>query len=48
MEIIDNFWFILLIFLAPYIYKTLQNYFYFIEEVLNFSLVCHMWRLVKN
>ena len=28
--------------------KTLQKYFYVVEEVLNFDLVDHMWKLVKN
>ena len=28
--------------------KTLQKYFYLVEEVLNFYLVGHMWTLVKN
>ena len=28
--------------------KTLQKYFYLVEEVLRFDLVGHMWKLVKN
>ena len=28
--------------------KTLQKYFYLVEEVLSFDLVGHMWKLVKN
>ena len=28
--------------------KTLQKYFYLVEEVLCFDLVGHMWKLVKN
>ena len=28
--------------------KTLQKYFYVVEEVLNFDLVGHMCKLVKN
>ena len=28
--------------------KTLQKYFYLVEEVLNFDLVGHMWKLIKN
>ena len=27
---------------------TLQKYFYLVEEVLNFDLVGHMWKLIKN
>ena len=29
-------------------FKTLQKYFYLVEEVLNFDLVGHMWKLIKN
>ena len=28
--------------------KTLQKYFYLIEEVLSFDLVGHMWKLVSK
>ena len=28
--------------------KTLQKYFYLVEEVLNFDLVGHIWKLIKN
>ena len=28
--------------------KTLQKYCYLVEKFLNFDLVGHMWKLIKN
>ena len=28
--------------------KNLQKYFYLVEEVQNFDLVGHIWKLIKN
>ena len=39
---------IMLVFFCHFAIKTLQKYFYLVEEILSFDLVGHMWKLVKN